>query len=244
MCHSKLGLLSTSLLCLFLFSAIAFAYDCVNTQPDSYGVGIWPDVGFIIADDFQCSQPDAIMQIEVSGFWWWDYLPNGNPGNVQFTLSIYANIPAGQSPTGFAIPGQILWTRTYEPGQFTFQPVFTSTNTGFYVPTWPYFEDDSGVTTTYYKYSFDLYSGEFAQQGGNTIYWLSVSTVPVPDDGSAIFGWVTTPPGQSPSSNAVFGDGTYWYGQMYYPSGQQYSGSPIDMAFAIKGSTSVLGALL
>jgi len=206
-------------------------------QPDSYGMAVWPDVASL-ADDFECQEYGSVRRISIWGFWYQDYLPNNNPTDAEFVLTIRANIPAEQSPTGFATPGQVIWSRTYQPGQFTAQQVSVAANVGFYRPTIDYFE--YGVGNAYYKYSFDLYSREFVQQGGGTIYWLSVSAVPT--DGSAYFGWVTTQQGQS-ASNAVWDEAGSWT-RLWYPSGHyQYAGAPADMAFEIIGpSNNAVGA--
>ncbi len=71
----------------------------------------------ILADDFLCEQPGRLTHIDIWGSWLSDYLPFGdNPVAVDFILSLHEDIPADESPTGFSMPGDVLWIHPFRGG--------------------------------------------------------------------------------------------------------------------------------
>ena len=63
--------------------------------------------GYILADDFECTETGPITDIHIWGSWLDDHLPDRRTRQAStFTLSIHADIPAEQSPTGYSMPGE------------------------------------------------------------------------------------------------------------------------------------------
>ena len=59
-----------------------------------------------LADDFRCTQTGPITQIDV----WSSYLHDDGPmAPPLFNLAIFKDIPAEDSPTGYSMPGEVLW---------------------------------------------------------------------------------------------------------------------------------------
>ncbi len=180
----------------------------------------------IVADDFQCTETGPITDVHIWGSWLNDILPQGNPNNVLFKLSIDANIPA--PPTGgFSQPGATLWSSTFSTGTFTSR-VWSTGQEGFYDPN---LHQVIGTDSTDYQYNFENIPNPFVQQQG-TIYWLDVQAVPL--DTSAFFGWKTTNPQVTPHfmDDSVYADTAGFNGALVapwtpnvYPSGHPYAGA-------------------
>jgi hypothetical protein len=193
-----------------------------------------PPIQFILADDFRCTRVSYLTTIGVWGSWLNDILPGGSANNVVFTLSIHADIPDpdGSGPL-YSMPGPMLWTRTYNPGQFgiTSQPV--TAGEGWMDPPSMYVFPGDHVC---YLYTFSIPVGEFQQQGTATnpiIYWLDVQARPL--DPLATFGWKTT--ASHSIDDAVWGQGAEPYPvpwtNLRYPPGHPRAGQPLDLAFHI-----------
>jgi hypothetical protein len=74
-----------------------------------------------LADDFRCTASGTIASIHIWGSFTSDVLPKGGAGGVIFNVSILSDVPAsGRVPSQ---PGQVLWTRTFKPGEYTFEEV-------------------------------------------------------------------------------------------------------------------------
>ena len=87
----------------------------INASPLAMG-------DYILADDFQCTERGVLTEIHIFGSWLDDALPMGDAGQVMFTLSIHADIPEDQSPTGFSMPGEVLWLWDIQAGDFMVRP--------------------------------------------------------------------------------------------------------------------------
>jgi hypothetical protein len=98
--------------------------DCVETDeigchkmhheqlPDPFGWDVLATQPLILADDFRCAQTGLIRDIHFWGSWRGDMV-----GQIVFArFSIHADIPAEQSPTGFSMPGELLWSWEEPPG--------------------------------------------------------------------------------------------------------------------------------
>lgn len=85
---------------------------------DPTGMGVSGSYGLTLADDFECTEPGRLAEIAVWGAWFNNCLPNGDPYDVRFVLSIYEDIPAWESPTGYSMPGELLWQHHYLPGDY------------------------------------------------------------------------------------------------------------------------------
>jgi len=190
---------------------------------------------YVLADDFLCELTGPITEIGVWGSWLDDALPGGgDPTAVEFTLSIHADIPAGQSPTGFSMPGEVLWVRNFAAGEFSVAEWATQIEEGWMDPPDAYvFPAD--WTCWYYNFVIPPLEA-FIQQGTQSdpvVYWLDVQANPL--DQEAHFGWKTTL--DHWNDDAVWGMGVEPYAgpwdELIYPNTHQMEGQSIDLAFCL-----------
>ena len=199
------------------------------------------DPPIILADDFLCTETGNITDIHIWGSWLDDIFPYGNmPDQVQFTLSIHADIPADESPTGYSMPGETLWLRQFDSGSFDIEWY----NQGEEGWLWPYNDDPVNYQfpgdTWCIKYNFYLSPEDYFYQQGTEeepiVYWLDVQAVPQdPNAESARFGWKTSVDHWNDNAVWTFGYEPYngdWY-ELVYPLGHEYETQPIDLAFQI-----------
>ena len=66
----------------------------------------------VLADDFQCTETGQISKIEIWGSWYQDGVPNGDPGDVDFVLSLHSDIP---STSGVSYPAGCPYVTTATP---------------------------------------------------------------------------------------------------------------------------------
>ena len=191
---------------------------------------------YVLADDFNCTRPGPLTEIHVWGSWYLDYMPLGDPMNVTFTLSIHEDIPIG--PDGYSIPGELLWMRMFNPGEFVLGQWYEGLQEGWLNP--PDYYEWPGDTICF-EYIFFLEPSEFFQQGTPeypVVYWLDVHADP--HEMAAMFGWKTTPLEFQWNDNAVWGQGLEpypgpWYELYYPPMHQMWPDAPLDLAFTIHG---------
>jgi hypothetical protein len=163
---------------------------CVETNGVKYlqspdfndGLGTLVEAGaaYILANRFSCSNSGPIADIHLWGGWDYD---QADPGGV-FTLAIWSD---GSNGT----PNQVLWTQTFNPGDYQ-SCVSTNTVTPYDYPT--YGSVGSYGYGTDINYLCFYPSNAFVQTGtaaAPTNYWLSVSEQPGPGF-SLPFGWMTS----------------------------------------------------
>ncbi len=197
------------------------------------GIDVLATGPIILADDFLCTSNNPITSIHIWGSWLGDYLPTpptggqGDPTNVSFRLSIHADIPANQSPTGYSMPGELLDEWIFSPGTFSAREYATDINEGWLNPPDEYLPS---ADTIAWQYNFIL-DEPFYQQGTSNepiVYWLDVSADP--NDDQALFGWKTSI--DHWNDDAVWlAPGADWQ-ELYYPP-NIYQGESIDLAFVI-----------
>lgn len=199
----------------------------------------------ILADDYKCDTTEAITGINIYGSWWHDDLPlmpEGTPNEnwVQFTLSFHRDIPVEHSPTGYSMPGDVIWWRPFNPGEFAVDmvppPVAPES---YYMPCSNIFtpHDHQNV----WKYSFSIPESEaFLQQGTEdepVIYWLDVQAIPqdVQENPEVRFGWKTSIDHWNDDATWTIGREPYngdW-NELRYPPEHPYGGESIDLAFEL-----------
>ena len=105
-------------------------------RPDEMptGIDVSASYNFILADDFECWETGPITDIHIWGSWLYDILPENGPDDVIFTLSIHGDIPADESPTGYSIPGDVLWYRQFQRGEFTVRVWLDGVSEGWMEP--------------------------------------------------------------------------------------------------------------
>ncbi len=190
---------------------------------------------FILADDFLCEAPGRLTHIDVWGSWQTDYLPFGNdPAAIEFILSIHEDIPAWESPTGYSMPGQVLWIHQFAPGEFNYQMYADQIVEGWMDPPDVYVMPGDW---TCWQYSFDIPPEMAFHQVGTPdsaiVYWLDVQARPL--DFEARFGWKTTT--DHWNDDAVWGMGLEPYfgpwEELIYPPQHEWIGQSIDLAFRL-----------
>ncbi len=142
-----------------------------------------------LADDFLCEQSGPITDFHLWGSFVGDTLPVGGPGNMTFTLFLYADVPKGVGGS-YSHPGELLWSKVFAPGAFRAGRVFTqiegewwhNPETGLWRP---------AADTQIYQFDFYVDREEAYHQVEGTIYWLGVKYTEGPNDGFT-FGWKTT----------------------------------------------------
>jgi hypothetical protein len=209
---------------------------------DAYQFDPPPYDAQLLADDFECITAETIDDIHIYGSWKGDILPGDlDPGMVDFTLSIHLDIPKEDSPTGYSMPGDMVWSEDFAAGDFTVELIPTTAQESYYIPCAPeYFpHDHTGV----YRYSF-FPRDPFPQEGTETdpiIYWLDVQARPLTTNPEVRFGWKTRDP-----VDGHFNDDATWvravepyngdeWKELIYPIGfgNPYEGQSMDLAFEL-----------
>jgi len=199
----------------------------------------------VLADDFQCTDPEPLTDIHIWTSWYHNYMPYLDANNVAFTLSIHSDIPADENPDGYSIPGNLLWTKKFEPGDFDCSIYAMDVLEGWFVPCSDpqYYEE--GADSVCWEYDFYIDRDEAFYQEGTTdnpvIYWLDVQAEPKtpagiePEPFRARLGWKT--------SREPWNDDGVWavgedppdepWNELRYPQGHPFDGNSINLAFEI-----------
>jgi len=137
--------------------------------------------GVALADDWMCSESGPVANIRFWGSW-----KQGVEGIIDcFWISIHDDIPADESPTGYSMPGEILWWR--EILNWETIPIESSSYQGWYCvesETW-----DVNDHTNFFQYDIVDIQRPYRQEEG-TIYWLSIqANVLYAEDYQPVWGW-------------------------------------------------------
>jgi hypothetical protein len=198
------------------------------------GIDVNASEPFILADDFLCETTGLITDIHIWGSWRYDEFPMGDPGNVMFVLSIHSDIPDTASPTGYSMPGDMLWFHAFPPGTFQYRWWVVDLVEGWMDPPEGYiFPGD----TQCWQYNFIVPDSLAFEQFGTPefpqVYWLDVQAYPA--DTAYAFGWKTSL--DHWNDDAVYGQGAEPYSgswsELRYPPGHEMYQQSIDLAFVI-----------
>jgi len=143
------------------------------TPPDLYeGLGTQStyDYQVIVADDFVCDSADPLAGVR----WWggfenwnettppWEHMPDG------FQLAVWTDVPA-EGEESFGHPGQVIWQSYCDDYTVYFD--------GWQLdPRPPLVIGDRPVPLPMFRFECRLLEQErFFQEGGQNIYWLSIS---------------------------------------------------------------------
>jgi hypothetical protein len=192
----------------------------------------------ILADDYQCTIPGPVTQIDIWGSWYQDILIGNDANNATFTLSIRKDVPATSMAAGHSMPGAVLWSKVFSRGQFTVEKG-PSEIEGFAIACDSSYEANNHQTV--YKYTFTIDPKEaFVQEGTAdkpVVYWLSVQAQLIHPPGSEAtrFGWKTSL--QPWNDDAVWVQAEEPYSGVWqkldYPAKHPLLGAPTALAFDI-----------
>ncbi len=205
-----------------------------------------------VADDFQSTSTRKITGIHLWGSWLNDTLPLvqdpstpkqhfiPDAGSVRFTLNIRARYSKGADA-----PGQVLWSRTFDPGQFTHRHYADNPDAGWFDPLTGAYLPSGGADC--WQYNFDIPEADaFQPQGtpGNPqVYWLEVTAEAQTDTKvDAQLGWNT--------STDAFGDPAIWrstktpLGGWPQVSPPGAGDGPVDLAFVITPEPTALTPMI
>ncbi len=182
--------------------------------------------GIILADDFKCTASGPIRDIHLWGSFYKDVLPENGPDSLTFELRIYSDIPAEKDR--WSRPGQLLWRRTFKPGQYSARRVHGGPEGWYDLVTNEFIPNNHRLA---YQYDFCIEEEPYLQKEG-TVYWLAVREVPETD--SYVFGWKTTTRRLRWNDDAVYFnfDDLSWL-ELTYPKEHKYAGETLDLAFVI-----------
>ena len=197
----------------------------------TYGMDIRVDdydgIERALADDFLCYEPSLITEVHFWGSWNNDI--KGNITNIH--LSIYDDITALASPTGYSTPGTLEWEMDFGPTQFIER--HSSNISPSWESWWDPYEDvliEQGDQNVWqYNIAIDQ-AAAFFQEGTSEVpkvYWLEIL---VETDGTGEFGWKTST--QHWNGNAVLDD-IGWEEMVYPYSVPAWQGDDVDMSFVI-----------
>ncbi len=198
------------------------------------GIDVNASYDLLLADDFECSQTGPITAIHIWTSWLDDVLPDDDPRRVMFTLSIHKDIPADESPTGYSMPGEVLWWSEFQPGSFHVRIWEDGLEEGWLNPPEDYiFPGD----TICWQYNFFIDESEaFVQEGTPdepVVYWLDMKATPLNDQ--ARLGWKTSADHWNDDAVWTIGDEPYGdlWEELRYPPGHPQHPESIDLAFVI-----------
>jgi hypothetical protein len=184
-----------------------------------------------LADDFLCTATGKITDVHL----WCSWL-NNIKGNVQtIHLSIHDDISAPNSPTGYSMPGTLLWQRDVTATNFT-ESLYYTLPQGYEWWLDPYIPIVNPMgDTQIWRYDIYIpYTAAFRQTGDPNhpkVYWLDAWVTLKPDSPpEAQMGWKTSMDHWNDA--AVYDLGGNWI-NLLYPMGHPHQESNVDMAFAI-----------
>jgi hypothetical protein len=209
--------------------------------PNLSGYDISDGLGYVLADDFVCTNTGPITEIHIWGSW----LHDVHSAVTNFIVGIYSDVPAVTNAVGVtpSHPGSLLWSESFGQGQFS-EGIDTVGQEQFISPA---SVDIVGPDTNVWFYCF-FPTNQFTQTGTNTApttYWLAVYAQGL--FGGAVFnppqfGWKTTPSIRNDVS--VF---TQWTGALpalgapwntnSTPPNTPIGAQPLDLAFILATAT-------
>ncbi len=197
------------------------------------GRDVWDDGPWVLADDFVCTQTGPITGIHLWGSWLNDQVQTNA---LTFTLAIYSDVPATNSPVGQtpSHPGSLLWTESFAPNQYN-ESFWSFGQEAFLDPASSSIQGPDSQIWYYCFYPTNI----FTQQGTTAapvVYWLmAYAQLPV---GNAInFGWKSTTSVQNDTSVYAPWPGSVPVGNPGWTPTKSENGSPLDLAFIMANTS-------
>ena len=193
-------------------------------DPNGWDIDVVP--GNSAADDWRCSASGPVEDIH---FWYsWEQDEVGIIDRVDVT--IWSNIPAAESPMGFSIPGNPLWTREFLTPELHTQWYGEGTQ-GFFDAGGGWYPEDH---VNYYQCNIVNIAEPFVQVK-DSIYWLELSVL-IRDPVATHIGWKTSK--DHFMDTAVFRADPFWI-ELIDPDENM-----LDLAFVITPEPSGLALVL
>ena len=249
--HFRIPVFVIGLATLLLAATTLAQTKCVDTNsvkylqpPNLAGFDVSDGSGYVLADDFVCTNTGPITGIHIWGSW----LDDVHGVITNFIIGIYSDVPAGTTATGAPIPshpGNLLWSESFPAGQFV-ETVFAVGQEQFISPA---SVDILGPDTNAWYYCF-FPTSPFTQTGSTAApvtYWLAVyaeGNFGPPLAATPQFGWKTTPgirndvSVNTPWPGVLPGPGTTWKTNAT-PPGSPIGTQPLDLAFELTTSTNI-----
>ncbi len=192
----------------------------------------------ILADDYQCTIPGPVTQIDIWGSWYQDILIGNDANDVTFTLSIRKDVPATASAAGYSMPGAVLWSKVFAKGQFSVEKIASDVQ-GFAIPCESSYEANNHQAVYQYTFTIDP-AKAFMQEGTRdrpVVYWLSVQAqlIHPPRSTATRLGWKTSL--QTWNDDAVWAQADEPYNGTWkplaYPAQHPLQGRHTALAFDI-----------
>jgi hypothetical protein len=150
--------------------------------PDEAGWDVRSTDPVFLADDWRCSGTGWVSDLHFWGSW-----RNGLVGRILFfVFRIYDDIPAEQSPTGYSMPGVVLWE--FETDRFGATPIDPPSTEGWFDPVTGEEVPDDHQAYFQYDVYFDTLTQEAFLQEEGTIYWIGITAV-LEDATNYQWGW-------------------------------------------------------
>ncbi|MBL7152724.1 MAG: hypothetical protein ISS79_03340 [Phycisphaerae bacterium] len=203
--------------------------------PDLDHTGVDVDMFWTpLADDFKCAESGNITDIHFWGSFADDCLPPGGPASLTFHVTIYSDIPAADSSTGYSMPGEPMWDRVFEPCTYTVRRMPDGPE-DWYDPVTKLYSPQNHFQA--YQYNICIDDDDVFHQEEGKIYWLEIKDIM--DAGiepDYTFGWKTTQIDLHWNDDAVYHapPGGGWL-ELKYPPGHEYAEHTMDLAFVITG---------
>ena len=209
-------------------------------ESEFFGMQVNANPNYLLADDFICNKTGDLTDINIYGDWFNGILPDNGEGDAQFTLAIHDAAPYGDG----TMPGNVLWSHTYQPGDFSFEYVIFENSFDWQNPDGTGYL--SGQNWSCIRYDFQVPQGDFKQEGTPYLpktYWLTLQVVPNSSNPDCKFGWNNSETsfkiGTTNGYNAMWATGTEPYSgtwdSVFYAPQHTYAGEPMGFAFDIKG---------
>jgi len=187
----------------------------------TYIEAVWPQN--CLADDWMCTESGPVSDIHFWGSWLGDHV-----GTIMaFVVAIAADIPTDPPLIPYSRPGVTLWERTFYPDDWIVAGPWDGLQ-GYYDPGEGYWIPDDHML--YWQYNIEHIPDPFYQEV-ETIYWLSISAIVMPDYPQQRWGWKSSL--DHWNDDAVHG---FWYElawiDLWEPPDFETS---LDLAFVITG---------
>jgi len=190
-----------------------------------------------LADDFLCTKSGPVTDIH-----FWASVKEGQAiGRIDhIRLTIHDDIPAADSPTGYSIPGDVVWTWDALAGDYQTRPVSSNGWQGWFDPISGGYNRPDHMG--FHQFNVDIPEALAFDQEEGSIYWLDIWVVYELNQmiGTGPLGWKTALLDDHWNDYAVYWDSSQQ--QWFVLVDPRYDVS-YDLAFVITPEPTTAGLL-